>query len=262
MKKFDISNLVVSRIHDVYTCKLGREAEGESTLQHSVFLLRRSGISSYRVNGKEYLADTEHILFFPKGTSYEMEVEKVGQCTVIELDAVNDPAEMEPLSLIADSESDLSASVKNLCHYWTLKGPACDSKCLSVLYSMITQISTLNSYSLTLAGKYGLIHKSVKYIEKNYADPELYTPQLASMSGIGETYYRNIFTAVFSVPPTRYIQQYRVDKAKELLIAPDASVDEIAIRVGFANASYFCKVFKSLVGMTPTEFAAKRKLLG
>ena len=262
MKKFDISNLIITRIHDIYTCKLGRDVEASHTLSHSVLLIRRTGESTYRVNGKEYTADANHILFLPATTAYEMEVEKVGLCTVIEIDAANEASTMSPLSFYADNESDLMGMLKNLCHYWTLKGPACESKCMSVLYSMITQISTLDSYSQTLAGKYGLIHKSVKYIESHYTDPELYTPQLAEMSGIGETYYRNIFIAVFSTPPTRYIQQYRIDKAKELLMAPNASVDDIAVRVGFANASYFCKVFKSSTGMTPTEFAAQRRLLG
>ena len=82
------------------------------------------------------------------------------------------------------------------------------------------------------------------------------------MSGIGETYYRNIFLAVFNVAPTKYIQNYRVEKAKELLVNSDDAIDDIATAVGFANASYFCKVFKSTTGLTPKEFAAKSKKIG
>ena len=85
---------------------------------------------------------------------------------------------------------------------------------------------------------------------------------LAKMSGIGETYYRSIFIAVFGVAPTRYIQQYRVNKAKELLIKTGASIEDIAVAVGFANSSYFCKVFKSITGVTPSEFAEKGRLVG
>ena len=85
---------------------------------------------------------------------------------------------------------------------------------------------------------------------------------LAKMSGIGETYYRNIFLAVFGVPPTRYIQNYRIEKAKERLVSTSESVDQIATSVGFANASYFCKVFKAQTGMTPSEFAEKGKRIG
>ena len=107
-----------------------------------------------------------------------------------------------------------------------------------------------------------MIHKSVKYIEANYRREDLYTPDLAAMSGMGETYYRSIFLSVFSVAPAKYIQNYRIEKAKELLVNSAGSIEDIATSVGFANSSYFCKVFKATTGITPTEFAAKSKKLG
>ena len=82
------------------------------------------------------------------------------------------------------------------------------------------------------------------------------------MSGIGETYYRNIFIAVFNMPPAKYIQSYRIDKAKELLVSTTLSLEEIATKVGFANSSYLCKVFKSTTGMTPLAFSQKARHIG
>ncbi|MBE6556165.1 MAG: helix-turn-helix transcriptional regulator [Ruminococcaceae bacterium] len=259
--KNDISSLIVNRIHDIYTVKAPRDTETDGTLKHAAFIIRRTGASSYRVDKELYMADVNHVLFLPAGTSYHMEVEKVGVCHVMELD-VSETASAVGVTSLYTEGNDVLTAIKNMSHYWTLKGPAYHAKCMSELYGMLTHLSTVNSYSLTLAGKYGMIHRSVKYIETHYADPELYTPQLADMSGMGETYYRNIFIAVFGVPPTKYIQQYRIEKAKELLVGTALSVDEIAARTGFAGASYFCKVFKSLVGQTPSDFAACRKLLG
>ena len=40
------------------------------------------------------------------------------------------------------------------------------------------------------------------------------------------------------------------------------NLTEIAIQCGFNSSSYFCKVFKSLTGYTPSEFAAKGRKLG
>ena len=45
-------------------------------------------------------------------------------------------------------------------------------------------------------------------------------------------------------------------------VRQELSIDEIAVAVGFANASYFCKVFKSLTSETPSEFAAKARKIG
>ena len=191
-----------------------------------------------------------------------MKVMQEGACTVIEFDVADGATPLCACELYTDGEGEMLATAKNLLLYWKLQGPAYRAKCMSELYSLLTQISTLAAEANSLVGKYGLIHKSVKYIERNYRREDLYTPMLAKMSGIGETYYRSIFLAVFHMPPARYIQKYRVDKAKELLVATNDSMEQIARATGFAGASYFCKVFKSVTGMTPSEFTEKSRRLG
>lgn len=261
MKKFDISNLEVTNIEGIYRSALSIDSSAKTVARTSLIIVKRSGRSTYDIKGKRFVADNENILFIPVGTEYEMYVEREGECTVIELSVAN--AELlSAASFYTGGDKDVFDSVKSLFHYWTLRGPAYRSKCLSELFGLLTQISSIQSFSSSLAGKYGLIHRSVKYIEAHYNRQDLYTPALAEMSGMGETYYRSIFIAVFGVAPTRYIQQYRVNKAKELLIRTGASVEDIAVAVGFANSSYFCKVFKSITGTTPSEFAEKGRLVG
>ena len=261
MKKFDISNLAVLDIDGLYKSCLAMDSEARAVARTSMLIIKQSGRTSYTVKDVKIKADSENILFFPKGTEYDMYIEREGECTVIEL-TVADAENLPVCSLYTGGDKDIFATVKNIVHYWTLRGPAYRSKCLSELYSLLTQISSIQSFSSSLAGKYGLIHRSVKFIEANYNRQDLYTPMLAEMSGMGETYYRSIFISVFGVAPTRYIQQYRVDKAKELLIRSAGSVEDIAVAVGFANASYFCKVFKNITHITPSEFAQKCKTLG
>ena len=262
MKKFDISTLVLTQICDVYSYTLEEETRAHATTAHSAIILRAEGESIYRVADKAYTASAETLVFLPAGTEYRMEVVREGACTVIEFDCAESSSSLPVCECYTDSEGDMVATAKNLLLYWKLQGPAYRAKCMSELYSLLTQISTLSAEANSLVGKYGLIHKSVKYIERNYRREDLYTPMLAKMSGIGETYYRSIFQAVFHMPPARYIQKYRVDKAKELLVATNDSMEQIARATGFAGASYFCKVFKSVTGMTPSEFADKSRRLG
>ncbi len=262
MKKLDISNLVITSIKDIYSLKLKKHTEASARLDNSVIVIRQSGCSVYKINKKELVLNADNALFLPAGTEYELDVEKFGICTVIEFDTANEKDELEACEFFIDGDKDVSKAAINLAYFWSLKGPAYASKCMSGLYDLITKLSGAASYNSSLAGKYGMIHKSVKYIETNYADPDLYTPYLAELSDMGETYYRNIFTAVFNTPPTKYIQQYRVDKAKALLVNSDLSVEDVAVKVGFANASYFCKVFKTVTGMTPSEYSEKGRQLG
>lgn len=262
MKKFDISNLMIARITDIYSYTLEEDLEANAVTEHSLLIIKRRGRTIYTVGEVELTADPNHIIFLPAGTAYSMVIDRAGACTVIEFDTMESDEAPTCNEYFTNNESDIVATAKNILHYWTLRGPAYHSKCLSEIYSLLTQISTIQSYAYSLAGKYRLIHQSVKYIETHYHKQDLYTPMLAEMSGIGETYYRSIFQAVFGTPPTRYIQQYRVEKAKERLVNSSGSVEEIAVSVGFANASYFCKVFKSITGLTPSEFAEKGRRVG
>ncbi len=261
MKKFDISNMIISTISDVSSYTLPSRTESDATTAHCVLLYRRTGVCSYTVGNSEYTLDGSSVLFMPAGVEYSLFVRRAGECTILEFDVADNDA-CEVCEFPIGEGKDIAAAFKNILHYWSLKGPAYNSKCLSELYLLTTQLSSTYSSTHSLASKYRMIHKSVKYIELNYQREDLYTPDLAKMSGMGETYYRNIFISVFSVPPAKYIQNCRVEKAKELLVASDASTEQIALAVGFSNASYFCKVFKSTTGLTPMEFAAKSRRLG
>lgn len=267
IKGFDISDLVLKTLNDVWKTNPEEDSEMLASAKHCALIIRKSGRSVYKCGKNTYTADADNVLLIVAGTEYSFSVEKSGECIVVEFDICDGqrssmPAEGGICEYRTSGDKSVYKMAKNLLQYHGLRGPAYSSKCFSELYGLITQISTVHSYNRSLAGKYGLIHSSVKFIEANYARQDLYTPMLAELSDIGETYYRNIFLAVFNMPPAKYIQAYRVGKAKELLLNSSASVEEIAVAVGFANSSYFCKVFKNLTGLTPSEFAQKAGRLG
>ena len=54
-----------------------------------------------------------------------------------------------------------------------------------------------------------------------------------------------------------YLQNLRLNKAKELLITTDDKVGEIAHKTGFSDERYFGKLFKQCEGMTPSEYRQK-----
>lgn len=267
IKNFDISNLTLESLYDVRRTNHVAETAADTVAAHCALIIRKSGRSTYKHGKSVCVASADRVVFIAKGTPYSMKVDKSGECIVVEFDVIAEQLsrELEGGGICeyhVTGDKSITKLSRSLLQYFGLRGPAYFSKCLSELYSLITQISTVHAYNHSLAGKYGLIHASVKFIEANYARQDLYTPMLAEMSGVGETYYRNIFLAVFDMPPAKYIQLYRVGKAKELLLNTGSSIEEIAVAVGFANASYFCKVFKSLAGMTPSEYAQKCGSLG
>ena len=53
---------------------------------------------------------------------------------------------------------------------------------------------------------------------------------------------------------TKLISERRVEAAKILLLKENLSVAEIAEKVGFSDYNYFTKIFKKVVGTTPSQY--------
>ncbi|WP_081719720.1 helix-turn-helix transcriptional regulator [Salinispira pacifica] len=68
-------------------------------------------------------------------------------------------------------------------------------------------------------------------------------------------YFCELFKSVTTQRPVEYINQRRIDRAKErLLKEPHARIHDIAAGVGFESDSYFGTVFKRFEGISPREY--------
>lgn len=105
----------------------------------------------------------------------------------------------------------------------------------------------------TIPSETGMFHRIIGYIDKNYSLP-ITSYDISKEFFISESYFCRIFKAHFGYPFQKYLGMYRIEKSKSLLKASDISVSEVAVAVGFNSFSYFGKIFRELVGMTPTEF--------
>jgi len=73
---------------------------------------------------------------------------------------------------------------------------------------------------------------------------------LARKFGFSERNLKRRFVLATKLPPNRYLQKVRVDKAKKLLISTTLNIKEIAYQVGYENDSFFNRIFKGSTGMT------------
>lgn len=92
------------------------------------------------------------------------------------------------------------------------------------------------------------------YLEMHYRDEDLSQTKVADEFQISNYTLSRIFKNLVGVGFAEYVVGKRLERAKELLLTTPYSVREIALMVGISNEKYFFKVFKTSVGMTPTEF--------
>ena len=99
-----------------------------------------------------------------------------------------------------------------------------------------------------------IVDSAVKYIEENYADEELSLNQLASHVNVSPNHLSTIFSQQTGKTFIKYLTEYRMDKAKEMLRCTSKRSSEISEAVGYKDPHYFSYMFKKTVGMTPTNY--------
>ncbi len=105
-----------------------------------------------------------------------------------------------------------------------------------------------------------LLSGVLSYIEKNYGDPGLSAENIAEHAGYSANYLRKLFKDAYDLSPVDYLLNFRMNKAKQLLIATDLSTKEIAEKVGYPNTKYFYKLFKKETDLTAQSFRNQHKL--
>ncbi|UJF33486.1 helix-turn-helix domain-containing protein [Paenibacillus hexagrammi] len=97
------------------------------------------------------------------------------------------------------------------------------------------------------------VAQTIQYIEEHYMQP-LSSDSLAALAGYSTGYLSQLFKTQTGYSPIDYLIRYRVNRAKELLANSAYSLKEIAAHVGYADASYFSRIFKKIEGISPHRY--------
>ena len=87
------------------------------------------------------------------------------------------------------------------------------------------------------------------------AELHLSVGQVASAVHTSASYFCRLFKRTTGFNYTEFLSRVRIEKAKNLLLNPNLRVSEIAYDAGFQSLTHFNRVFKRIVGWSPTEHA-------
>jgi AraC family transcriptional regulator len=83
---------------------------------------------------------------------------------------------------------------------------------------------------------------------------EITISDLAAVAGLSQYHFIRAFKDSTGLPPYQYVLSERIQRAKGLLSKPDHSLGDVALAVGFSDASQLNRVFRKFVGVTPTAY--------
>ena len=100
----------------------------------------------------------------------------------------------------------------------------------------------------------------VDFIHASFAEP-ISSADIAACAAISESECVRCFRSMFGTPPMRYLRQYRVQKAAEMLTDTSLTAAEIGSLCGFQDQSYFTRSFREHLGQTPAEYRRRQSRL-
>ena len=104
-----------------------------------------------------------------------------------------------------------------------------------------------------------VITRAKEFIQEHQTE-NLRLGHVAKAVNTSTFYFCKMFKKVTGINFTDYLSRVRIEKSKNLLLNPNLRVSEIAFEVGFQSLTHFNRVFKKILGQSPTEYRAQ--LLG
>jgi AraC family transcriptional regulator len=91
-------------------------------------------------------------------------------------------------------------------------------------------------------------------------DGNISLAQLSAIAGMSPHYFSELFKQSTGRTPHTYVLHQRIERAKQRLRDPECSVIDAGLEAGFENPSHFARVFRRLVGTTPSRFRAEEAI--
>ena len=114
--------------------------------------------------------------------------------------------------------------------------------------SVVSKVNNYNNKSIKL-----ILRKAVEYLQTHYHEP-ITLNEVAEHTFVSTYYISRMFKKEMGKNFVDYLNELRIEKAKELLKDVRYKTYEVAEKVGIPDAHYFSRLFKKYVGMTPTEY--------
>ena len=97
------------------------------------------------------------------------------------------------------------------------------------------------------------IARAKQFISENQSE-ELSLNQVAKAVNMSSFYFCKKFKKITGINFTEYITRVRIEKSRNLLLNPNLRVSEIAYEVGFQSLTHFNRMFKRVLGSSPTDY--------
>lgn len=129
-----------------------------------------------------------------------------------------------------------------------------DLQLLSSTYGLFGNLcSTFDVCSETIEDESHWVEQALKYMQTQFMEG-ISVEDVSNWVGVHRSHFTKVFKARMDIPPSSYLQDLRMAKAKEMLEQSSYSVTEIALSLNFSDLYAFTRAFKNYFGTSPSEY--------
>lgn len=142
-------------------------------------------------------------------------------------------------------------------HELLIRNLLCEAWYIMIQHLSTDQLTPRNSAPINHAGN--CIPVMLQYIQTHYADSISLT-DIANTANVSKNTALRYFQENIGISPIDYLIQYRIGIACRLLNETNDKIAHIAANTGYDNTSYFCRLFKKYVEMSPAQYRSRKNL--
>jgi len=98
------------------------------------------------------------------------------------------------------------------------------------------------------------VKRAAEYVKEHYSDQELSVEVVCKALGVSTSYFSTVFKKETGKTFVKYLTEFRMEKAAELLLTKEEKTYLIAQKAGYSDPNYFSYVFKRQFGVPPSKY--------
>lgn len=133
-----------------------------------------------------------------------------------------------------------------------------DSLVLAVFHDVLRSKGFANDESGIRPLPLRLLRRATEYMRENLAS-RIELSELTALTGLSQSHFSRSFKAATGLPPYRWHLNARIERAQSLLLETEATLVQVALATGFADQAHMTRVFRKVIGMTPSQWKRATK---
>ncbi len=245
----EFNNITISDVIAAVHFKTSEKSWSSGTRGHHILAYQISGDFPHDFGDRTLAVKADTVLFFNKSEPFSVVQREVGESIAIHFTTAESID--IPSFIIAAKSPALKTSFERLYQVCMRFDPLDRHRIMSMTYELLYSVDALRGECYH--PRNDRLQRVTDYIREHFKE-SISNEALADIYGVSTRRLTDLFRSAYGISPAAYILDYRLNIAKQLLEYSILSVSDVSAQSGFSDITYFSRVFKDKIGVTPSKY--------